>query len=208
MSIIKYTFIFLLFISSSCNISSGSNNDPNHEFNDGDIIFQISRSAQSKAVQIATNSKYSHVGIIYKKNEEYFVLEAVQPVKLTRLNEWIQRGENEEYVVKRLNNAETILSSEILMKMKQEGEKYLGKNYDLYFGWSDERIYCSELVWKIYKNAVNIEIGKLQKLSEFNLSHPVVEKKLLERYGTNIPQNEIVISPVSIFNSQLLQTIN
>ena len=34
----------------------------------GDIIFQTSNSNQSKAIQLATHSKYSHVGILYKKN--------------------------------------------------------------------------------------------------------------------------------------------
>ena len=33
---------------------------------EGDIIFQTSTSSQSKAIQLATHSKYSHVGIIFK----------------------------------------------------------------------------------------------------------------------------------------------
>jgi hypothetical protein len=33
--------------------------------------------------------------------------------------------------------------------MKATGEGFLGKDYDLTFGWSDERLYCSELVWKV-----------------------------------------------------------
>jgi uncharacterized protein YycO len=48
--------------------------------------------------------------------------------------------------------------------MQKEGEKLRGKKYDIYFGWDDQRIYCSELVWKIYKRGANIEIGKLQRL--------------------------------------------
>ncbi|HRG10273.1 MAG TPA: peptidoglycan peptidase, partial [Cyclobacteriaceae bacterium] len=31
----------------------------------GDIIFQTSQSSQSKAIQLATRSEYSHMGIIY-----------------------------------------------------------------------------------------------------------------------------------------------
>jgi len=38
----------------------------NSGFHNGDIIFQTSRSSQSKAIQLATNSKYSHMGIIYE----------------------------------------------------------------------------------------------------------------------------------------------
>lgn len=42
-------------------------------FQNGDIIFQTSNSGQSKAIQIATGSKYSHMGIIYKQGNDYFV---------------------------------------------------------------------------------------------------------------------------------------
>ncbi len=35
------------------------------QFQNGDIIFQESKSSQSKAIQLATNSRYSHMGIIY-----------------------------------------------------------------------------------------------------------------------------------------------
>ncbi|KJF43833.1 YiiX family permuted papain-like enzyme [Draconibacterium sediminis] len=174
---------------------------------DGDIIFQTSKSSQSKAIQIATNSKYSHLGIIYKIEGNCFVYEAVQPVKLTALEEWIDRGEKRHFVIKRLKNSDKILTTDIKNKMKTEGEKYRGKNYDLYFEWSDDRIYCSELVWKIYKNAANVEIGKLQRLSEFNLKDKTVIQKLKERYGENIPKDEIVISPSSMFESEKLTSI-
>lgn len=49
-----------------------------------------------------------------------------------------------------------------MKKMKKVGEKYIGKDYDLYFEWSDSRIYCSELVWKIYKESIGLEIGNLE----------------------------------------------
>ncbi|MFW5851329.1 MAG: YiiX family permuted papain-like enzyme [Bacteroidota bacterium] len=177
------------------------------EFQNGDIIFQTSKSGQSKAIQIATGSKYSHMGIIYKQGNDYFVYEAVQPVKLTPLNDWITRGENEHYVVKRIKNSQKLLTPETLTKMKQIGEKYAGKDYDLYFEWSDSRIYCSELVWKIYKESIGLEIGKLEKLGDFNLTEKAVRLKLMERYGEHIPKEELVISPASMFNSDQLITV-
>ena len=89
-------------------ISKTENSKPEQKILNGDIIFQTSKSSQSKAIQLATNSKYSHMGIIYENNGRYFVYEAVQPVKLTPLKEWIDRGEDEHYVVKRIKNAENI----------------------------------------------------------------------------------------------------
>lgn len=181
--------------------------DDNSELMDGDLIFQTSLSEQSKAVQAATHSKYSHCGIIYKKGNELFVFEAIQPVKYTALGKWITRGENGKYVVKRLKNAEQILTKPILQKMKIISEGFAGKDYDLSFEWSDNKIYCSELIWKIYQRATGIEIGKLQKLREFDLTNDAVKKKLKERYGKKIPMNETVISPSAIFESELLVTI-
>jgi uncharacterized protein YycO len=177
------------------------------DIQNGDIIFQTSLSAQSKAIQLATESKYSHMGIIYKNGNHFFVFEAIQPVKLTPLDKWIARGQNGKYVIKRLKNADQILTPTTLAKMKQIGNTFIGKNYDLTFEWSDDKIYCSELVWKIYKRATGIEIGKLQKLSDFNLSHEVVKKKMKERYGHKIPTEEIVISPAAMFDSNLLITV-
>jgi len=174
----------------------------------GDIIFQTSLSAQSKAIQLATKSKYSHIGILFSENEKWYVYEAVQPVKKTPLAKWIARGEKGHYVIKRLKNADEVLTPAVLKEMKAAGEKYKGKDYDIYFGWSDEKIYCSELVWKIYKQAANIEIGNLQTLSEFDLSHPEVQKKMKERYGNTIPQNEKFISPAAMFDSEMLVTVS
>jgi hypothetical protein len=97
----------------------------------GDIIFQTSLSRQSQAIQLATHSKYSHMGIIYIEGGKPFVYEAVQPVKVTPLPAWIKRGKDGKCVVKRLKDADTILTPETLKKMKTVGHKYKGKNYDI-----------------------------------------------------------------------------
>lgn len=194
----------LLVLIMNCSID-----DSRQTIQNGDIIFQISRSGQSRAIQEATKSKYSHCGIIYLVNGEQFVFEAVQPVKLTPLDEWIARGENGHYVVKRLKDADQVLTAAVLKKMKAEGERFMGKNYDLTFEWNDDKIYCSELVWKIYKRAAGIEVGKLEKLSDFDLSSQEVKKKIKERYGSAIPKDEIVISPASVYSSnQLIEVIS
>ncbi|MBM3161596.1 MAG: YiiX family permuted papain-like enzyme [Bacteroidetes bacterium] len=179
----------------------------NDEIKNGDLIFQTSRSGQSKAIQLATNSKYSHCGIVYSDNGQFYVFEAIQPVKTTPLDNWIARGKDGHFVIKRLKNADQVLTNETLQKMKQEGEKFKGKNYDLTFEWSDDKIYCSELIWKIYQRATGIEIGKLQKLSDFDLTNESVKQKMKERYGDKIPTEETVISPAAIFDSELLTTV-
>lgn len=177
------------------------------EIENGDLIFQTSLSAQSKAIQLATKSKYSHCGIIYKEGNAFYVFEAVQPVKTTPLNKWIARGQGGHYVVKRLKNAAQILTPATLQKMKREGDKLKGKNYDLTFEWNDDKIYCSELIWKVYQRATGLEIGKLGKLGDFDLSSETVKKIMKTRYGDKIPMDEWVISPASVFNSDLLTEV-
>ncbi len=204
MSQFFYPLIIFFFISIS---SIGHANEKTPKFQDGDIIFHISTSAQSKALQLATHSKYSHMGIIYQKKNQYYVYEAIQPVQLTKLSQWIQRGQSGHFVVKRLKNAEKHITPETIKKIKAAGQKYIGKNYDLYFEWSDDKIYCSELVWKIYKNALKLELAQLKTIQEFDLSHPIVKAKMKERYGDQVPLNEPVVSPGQIFQSHLLKTV-
>jgi len=174
---------------------------------DGDLIFQTSQSAQSQAIQLATKSRYSHCGILFRRGNEWRVFEAVQPVSETSLAAWAARGKDGQFVVKRLRDAETVLTPAALQRLRAAGEQYRGKSYDLYFGWSDERIYCSELLWKMYQQATGREIGQLQTLREFDLSHPAVRAKLKERYGNRVPLGEKVISPVRMFESEELVTV-
>ena len=157
---------------------------------------------------MATKSKYSHVGIIYLKEGTPLVFEAVEPVKLTPLRDWIARGSGKHYVVRRLTNAKEVITSEALMRMMAVGRTFEGKHYDPYFEWSDDRIYCSELVWKIYKRALGLEVGKLQTLAEFDLSDRLVREKVRERFGDSLPKDETVISPAAIFASNLLVTVH
>jgi hypothetical protein len=175
---------------------------------EGDIIFQISQSDLSTAIQLATHSKYSHCGIIFKRDDDqWYVYEALQPVRYTPLLQWISRGKNRICVVKRLKDAASVLTPAVITKMKAAGQPFNGKDYDFYFGWSDERIYCSELVWKIYKQATGLEIGKLQTMKAFDLKSPAVKQQMQQIYGDHIPLDEKIISPVSMMESPLLVTV-
>ena len=170
-------------------------------FQTGDIIFQTSKSAQSIVIQKATASPYSHMGMIVYRKGQPWVLEAIQPVKYTPFDAWKKRGVNQRYVVKSFHKK---LNAEQQMRLVKSAEKHLGKNYDLYFGWGDDAIYCSEIVWKAYKEALGVELAPLQKLKQFDLTDPKVKALMSQRYGQNVPLNETVIAPRAIFESKLL----
>ena len=174
------------------------------QLRDGDIIFQTSQSAQSIAIQKATHSKYSHMGIIFLWDGKPYVYEAIKTVQYTPLNKWTARGDGGHYIVKRLRDADGILTPNAVTKLRHVAKKFQGRPYDLTFEWSDDRIYCSELVWKIYDRGIGVQVGRLQKLRDFDLSDPVVKAKMQERYGNRVPMDETVISPGEMFSSKLL----
>lgn len=187
--------------------ASGTRFDPSI-LREGDIIFHQSYSDQSEAVRIATSSKFSHMAIIFKYKGRFMIFEAVQPVKISSITEFARRGGN-SFVIKRLKDRDSVLTPETIEKMKIQGKKYLGKNYDYQFRWDDKRIYCSELVWKIYKYGAGIEVGRLQYARDMNLDNPVVRRLIEKRYGkkNSIPADEIVISPQSIYECDRLVTV-
>ena len=173
------------------------------EMQTGDIIFQSSTSGQSAAIQLATKSKYSHVGIVIIENGDTSVMEAVQPVKITPLKKWVKFGSTDHYVVKRLKTTDASYTKGV-EDLISYGKTHLGKKYDIKFHWSDKKMYCSELVYKCYENGLGIELCKKRALKDFDLSHPIVKKKMEERYHGNIPLDEPMVSPGDIFNSDLL----
>ncbi len=194
-------FVFILLGAYGCADSAAN------QVRDGDIIFHISRSSQSIAIQKATHSNYSHMGIIFYRNGVPYVYEATKTVQYTPLKKWIARGEGKHFMVKRFRNAGQPLSPDEINKLKKAASHFKGKPYDLTFEWSDDRIYCSELVWKIYERGTGVQIGRLQKLRDFDLTDSVVKQKMKERYGAAVPLDEPVISPGAMFSSSDLITV-
>lgn len=171
---------------------------------EGDVVFHTSTSAQSEAIQLATRSPWSHMGIVLQHQDQLQVFEAVSPVRYTPLQEWLQRGKGGRYVALR---PRTALSDAQVQTLRKAARRYVGKPYDLQFAWGNEAIYCSELVWKMYRDALEIQLAPLQRLRDFDLRNPVVKAKLTERYGRKLPLNEPVIAPVALFESKWLEKV-
>jgi uncharacterized protein YycO len=188
------------FVVSSCNAGD-------IPFREGDIVFQTIPSPQCRAIQLATKSQFSHVGMILMHKGTLMVYEAIGPVKYTPIDSWIERDEKHHIVVKRLRNADSTLTKVNLAKLESTASTFEGRPYDSAFNWSDDKLYCSELVWKIFDRALKIDIGDLRKLKDFDLSSPEVQKKLNERYPDGVPLEETVISPQDVFECSLLVTV-
>ncbi len=173
----------------------------------GDIIFQSLNSSAGEAICLATNSRFSHCGILFNQNNTWYVYEAIGPVKLTPLQEWVDRGIDREFEIKRLRNADQVLTQATLDNMLSVGRQFNGKEYDPQFRWSDARIYCSELVWKIYQRGAGIMLGNLQALRDYNLDHNTVREAMQQRYGDSPPLEELMVAPQTIYDCDELETV-
>lgn len=172
-------------------------------FKDGDIIFHTSKSNQSKMIQLVTGSNLTHCGIIFHKDGKAYVYEAVNPVKVTSLSKWIARGVDGKYKVVRLKYN---LQDNHKKTMVSYAKAQMGKSYDMKFQWSDSKMYCSELVWKIY-SSTGYTLSDPKSFSDYDLSADVVRSEIKKRYGTTINPSEKIVSPVDLYNSPIVRTV-
>ena len=184
----KYIVVFLSLILFGCNKST---------FKDGDIIFHTSKSSQSDMLEMVTSSNLTHVGIIFYNDGEPFVIEGVHPVKITPLNDFISRGVAGKYKVVRYNRK---LNDEQKNRMYEYARNQIGKDYDVKFEWSDDKMYCSELVFKTYFNG-GITLCNINKFEDYDLSNDIIQKEIDIRYDGDINLNEDVVTPVDLYES-------
>jgi hypothetical protein len=173
----------------------------------GDVLFQDFSSAQSRAIKLATDSKYSHVGIYFEQGGKQLVLEEVSPVKITFFKAWIGRNPDSSYAVRRLKDHDKILTDDAVSHLYHTAVSYLNVPYDLYFSWDDDRLYCSEFVWKVFKKALDIELCDRHPLGDYDIDQPEVHQKLEQRFGSDIPLEQLVVAPSDLYKSKKLKTI-
>ena len=159
---------------------------------EGDLIFHTSKSDQSPAIQYATMSVLSHCGIIIEKSNGLYVLEASKKLKLTPLQEFIDRGKGKQWWAKRV----------IDQPVKVKYNHLLGRRYDTSFKPDNNLYYCSELIHHIYKTQFNIELCKYRKVSDYHL---IGLKDMLKKRGINL--NQEVVAPIDIYNSKQAHNI-
>ena len=94
---------------------------PAPSLRDGDLVFQTSRSGQGAAVALATGSRLTHMGVVLVEGGVPWVLEAVEPVRRTRLAEWRRRGADGRLWARRLQDADAVLTPAALQRMRRLG---------------------------------------------------------------------------------------
>lgn len=159
------------------------------DIKEGDIIFIESKSSQSPYIKIGTMSRWTHCGIVVNTPKGLKVLEASKTVRLTPCARFIGAAKNDNWCAKRPKKT-------IAGPFKYH--KYLGQPYDHEFKFDNGKMYCSELVWLIYKEN-GIELCKPRKVKSYIMSYIPKVKSLMSK--RNISMSQTVIAPVDIYKA-------
>ena len=178
-----YVLISVLLLS-SCN-----NGTDITDLQEGDVVFIESQSSQSPYIKVGTMSKWAHCGVVVNTPEGLKVLEASKTVRLTSFTSFIGAAKNEKWTVKR--------PAQKLQKPIKYS-KYIGMPYDLEFKFDNGKMYCSELVWLIYKDQ-GIELCEPRKVSSFLFARVPQVRKLMDKRGISMVQ--YAVAPVVLYKA-------
>jgi len=168
----------------------------------GDIIFQsLSGSELGAVIESATKSPYSHCGIVTKQGDAWMVLEAIGPVQEIPLAYWILRGKNMKYDVYRLDDRYQAKIPNII----ENARSYLGRPYDIQYQFDDDKIYCSELIFKAFKKATTEDLGKVVKLGALDWKDH--EEFIRRITGGDLPLNRLMITPADLARASQLHNV-
>lgn len=187
--LIALSLLTLVFVIFALNSHSAP---PSNELKEGDIVFQTSKSSQSKYIMLATKSQWSHCGIIIEKSDGLYVFEAISTVSLTPYQEWVNRGRGKRVGVKRYTDK----------PVKIKYRKYLRKPYDLAFKFNNGKWYCSELIYDVYKKQLGVELCKPRPVSDYVI---LGLDKVLKKRGIN--KDQLVVAPSDLYESELLSEL-
>lgn len=173
---------------------------------EGDLLFQSLPSPPGldlvDAIEGATESPYSHCGVVVIQGGQWFVLEGMEPkVKETPLNEWLARGRGRFTAFRLKESLRSKIPAWIAeMRMKK------GLPYDFRYRMSDEAIYCSELPYDAWLKLTGESMGELVKLGDLKWQK---YRKVIEAIeGTSeMPLDRIMITPRDLAKAPQLELV-
>ena len=170
---------------------------------DGDVVFQsLPYGPVVLAIEGVTKSPYSHCGVVGQKDGQWVVYEAIGSVRITPLKKFLWRGRGGGFAVYRLRDEHREHIPETLRCC----ENYLGRPYDYRYQLDDESIYCSELIYKSFRDATNgQQLGELRKFGDMNWGPYEVLIRQIE--GGDVPINREMITPRDLARAKQLEPV-
>mgnify|MGYP001164772537 CR=1 FL=1 len=208
---LKLFLVIFIILLTSCGYEQGSiepeyDKDGNPIFNEGDVVGHTSNADYLGLLRNITESPYTHVGILVKENGKIKVLEAVgSGVEINNFASFKSRGENGKFTVLRVKPE----FQDSLKEVMDIAKSFIGKDYDDRFEPDDNRIYCSELIYKAFKRGSDAKAGKMKSLSDVlgvQKYNPIVSAVIKRKFGGK-PDDILVVSPGSVMRSGYFDVI-
>lgn len=174
---------------------------------EGDVLFQSLPNPAGMdlvdAIEGSTASPFSHCGMVFLEEGKWMVIEAIGPVKITPLKDYVARGRDRQVWAYRFADAHKKHVPAALAAMKKD----LGKPYDPRYRFDDEAIYCSELIWRGWKAATGKELGTAVTLGSLDWRpyQPVIEA--IEGPG-KLPLDREMITPRDLAKAKELTLVH
>jgi hypothetical protein len=198
--LLQSLLIAIVLMAATARLSAGEYGayEPRH----GDVVFQsLGNSPLIDMIEGSTHSGYSHCGMVVQKDGKWLVIEAVGPVREIPLREWIHNGRKDGYAAYRLKPSYSARANDFV----KAAYDFIGKPYDIHYQLDDEKIYCSELVYKAFHKATGEDLGKLMKLKDLNWKPYEGVIKQIE--GGNVPLDREIITPVAVSRAAQLECV-
>jgi hypothetical protein len=171
------------------------------DIREGDFIFQNIHGKLFSVIEDVTGSPITHCGIIVKKKGEWYVLEAIGPVMFTSLNEWIHRGIGSEITIVRLKDK----YQNQIPRIIKASYNYLDRPYDIQYEWDDEKIYCSELIYKAVRDATGMELVEFRRLGDMKWEPHEAFIRMIA--GGILPLDRKMIAPGDLVMSEKVEIV-
>lgn len=158
-----------------------------------------------RAVKGVSESHWCHCGVVDRVDNKWVVCEAVGGgVRYTPLMHFLLRGDETHFAVYRLADQFKHQAE----KFAQSCAQYLGRPYDSKYELDDEKIYCSELVYKAYLSATGDTLVNTQELGDLNWENYVDDiKHYSESDDLGAVLEREVVTPVALTYSPRLQKV-
>lgn len=170
---------------------------------EGDVVFQsLPRSPLVNAIEGVSRSPYSHCALVARKDGQWIVYEAFHRVEATPLRTFLFRGREHGFAVYRLRPS----YRDFVPATIENATQYLGRPYDVRYRMDDEQIYCSELIFKAYRQAsAGDELGKPIRLGDLNWRPFVATIEHFE--GGPAPLDREIITPQALAAAPELELV-
>ena len=162
----------------------------------GDILLQPLHCYACNLIEAQTKSEYSHVGVVISvEKRQFLIAEAFQKVRVVTFKEFTSKTQNN-------------LKIEILRPYFVSADLYANylmsfhdKPYDSKFTWSDEGIYCSELIQKLFHQSNMLTPNPRAMLFDIN------PEAWDRHFRGSTPRGKLGISPENFKESKLFEEI-